>query len=141
MKTVADLQAYCESRFPVGEPTTWALSVTGEEYVVIGEEEGPADDLWLPGIVKEGKKQSLGFSPEDALWSALACFAAYAEDKNGVLYWRWAPELELDLASNRWRVYMRCLISDKPARPEFRDSSVKKTELPEPVQHPWGGAF
>lgn len=121
MKTAADLQAYCELRFPVGEPTTRSLSVTGEPYVEIGLEAVSSchackrpfheDGGSLPGIVREGHSRAWAVGSEEALWAALAAFIAYAEGKQGTLYWRAPPEL--GNRKNQWNVYMRCLISDK----------------------------
>lgn len=121
MKTAADLRAYCESRFPVGKPTDHARSVTGEPYAVIGYEK--ADDLGISGVVREGyERADYCLTPEEALWSVYASFCAYAEDKRGTLYWRVPPRIEKrqepaagrGVKQGRYRVYMRCLISDKP---------------------------
>ena len=109
---VAELLTRLEGRFVIGESTDHARSVTGEPYVVIGVQ---ADEP-IPkiiGTVEEGRKRELSFDEETACWSALAAFEEYALERKGVLYWRTKPDL-------RWNeglctVYMRCLISDKPA--------------------------
>ena len=124
MKTDADLRAYCESRFPIGEPTRAAFSVTGEEYVVIGQEANP-DELSLPGIVREGKESLRNVGAKNALWAARMSFDAYANGKVGMLYWRAPPQLKQ--SGDYWRVYMRCLISGKLADPAY-SYLVEKSE-------------
>ncbi len=82
----------------VGAPTNWHLSVTGEPYVEVNE---------LASDVKA------------AFRSALSWFKSYAEDRNGVLYWRVKPQLEWSEDKTRCRFYMRLLISDTPPDPKF----------------------
>jgi hypothetical protein len=111
MKTdTAKLRMYCEKRFPVGVPTNHARSVTGEEYVVIGDEVHH-DELSRPGIIREGKERRLSFDQSEAVQIARASFDLYAKDKRGTLYWRISPQLEE--CAGEYAVYMRCLISDK----------------------------
>lgn len=117
MKTVAELEAYIEGRFAVGVPTEGRLAVTGEPYVVIGHESSDAYPL-IPGVVREGMAcDDFGFGEEEAVGAALSAFDAYAEGKTGTLYWRRPPVLDALPGRGlplQYRVYMRCLISDKP---------------------------
>lgn len=107
-----------EFGFSVGEPTNNALSVTGEEYVVIGLSEVRG----FPGVVPQGETNvGVRATKEEAMECALLAFKAYAEVRGGlgaVLYWRIPPRLE-QTEDGRWMVYMRGLISDKPRRDGF----------------------
>lgn len=114
MNTVADLTRYIESRFPVGEPTQRALSVTGEPYVVIGHED--SDKPLVPGVIREGETRGdIGWCEDEVVGAVHAAFDRYAEDKSGTLYWRVKPALEW--YDGRCIVYMRLLISDKAVLP------------------------
>lgn len=95
------LREYCESRFPVGDPTSSHEAVTGENYREFGT------------------RGSAGFlSPELARLDLQAIFDNYAASRTGTLYWRVPPEIEGRLLHrpDRWVCihYMRLLISDKP---------------------------
>lgn len=113
MNTVGTLTAHIEGRFQVGRPTDSSLAVTGEPYVVIGTEVGTPSQR---GTVGEGRLRELSFDEETACFAALSAFNDYAEDCNGLLYWRVRPRLEWNDQHNRCLIYMRCLISAKPVR-------------------------
>ena len=127
MKTAAELTAYIEGRFPVGEEmgsTGLApyLAPTGEPYVEIGNQSVGVPKIL--GTVDEGAAFEWAFDEETACWSARSAFDAYAEDRTGKLYWRVRPELgrrinwngeqETLLQPPNWAIYMRLLISAKP---------------------------
>lgn len=107
-----------EARFPVGEPTNWHLSVTGEPYVVIGPQ-AEVNPI-IPGAIDEGMPREMPFDEETAYYSALLSFNQYAEDREGVLYWRVKPQLEWTEDRKRCTLYMRCLISNKAPEEKFR---------------------
>jgi hypothetical protein len=102
-----------EARFPVGESTDCALSVTGEPYVVIGAQDHRDGLPQIPGTIDEGKRRELAFDEETAVMSALKCFEDYARERIGTLFWRVKPELEWIEDHSRCKVYLRLLISDK----------------------------
>lgn len=112
MRTVAELTSWIEDQFPVGASTGTPRSVTGEPYVVIGAQY-PGMPV-IPGTVDEGQIRELAFDEETACYQARVCFSAYAQDRRGTLYWRVKPQLEF--YGRRCALYMRCLISDKPAQ-------------------------
>lgn len=94
------LLAYCESRFPVGDPTTGPHAVTGERYTELTK---------LP--------YSAGYlTVEAARIAAQEAFDAYAKDKSGTLYWRIKPEIAMSRRHQSYAYYMRLLISDKPRK-------------------------
>lgn len=112
--SLEQLRKQIADRYPVGEPTDRSRSVTGEPYVVIGSQRHGNPDV--PGTVNEGCSFEHAFDEEMACMQAAECFEKYAEDRNGVLYWREGPELEwIDKGTPyaRCKVYMRCLISAK----------------------------
>ncbi len=113
--TIPTLIEWIERQFPVGEPTTTYRSVTGEPYVVIGLSAGTPT---TPGVVDEGALREAAFDEETACMGAAAAFREYAEGRTGTLYWRFKPQLEWDPDRRRCLVYMRLLISDKPAKKE-----------------------
>ncbi len=94
---VVILLAYCESRWPVGTPTTRMLSVTGEKYTELGIP-------WCEGFA----------TAEQARLAAQAAFDKYAEGKSGTLYWRVPPEIAYGAKQKKFAYYLRLLISDKP---------------------------
>lgn len=123
MKTLAELQAYIASRFPVVEGLPTALCQTGEPYVVLWFGDG---DVWSgPGVLPEGSRAVLAFDEETAVNCARAAFDSYADDKAGTLYLRkpitletanvpqWDGQRKRDWPL-RYRVYLRLVISDKP---------------------------
>ena len=61
--------------------------------------------------------QEMGFpSRDDAISSALDMFNRYqTNNKGGTVYWRVFPEFK-DLGADRWRYYMRLLISDREVK-------------------------
>lgn len=98
-RQAALVRAYCESRFPVGEPTYRRRSVTGEPYTELCA-------LWPDGLgtIDQARK------------SAESAFQKYAEGKSGTLYWRIPPEIAWGAKRQRFAYYMRLLISDKPRK-------------------------
>ena len=127
MKTLAELTAYIEGRFPVGEEMGSTglppyLAPTGEPYVEVGHQSVGVPKIL--GTVDEGAGCEWAFDEETACWSARSAFDAYAEDRIGKLYWRVRPELgrriqwhgekETMYPPPNWGIYMRLLISDKP---------------------------
>ena len=106
-----------EGRYPVGTPTEWHRSVTGEPYVSVGSQADGKTSV--PGTVDEGKAREVALDAETAYWSALSSFESYAEDRKGVLYWRVKPRLEWSDDKSRCMFYMRLLISDTPPEPKF----------------------
>lgn len=88
------LRAYCESKFPVGEPTASHKSVTGQNYSQFCDS---------------------GYATaEAARLGAQECFDNYAVGKSGTLYWRIVPEIAQSKNGRNFAFYMRLLISDKP---------------------------
>ncbi len=127
MFDIKALTAAIEAQFPVGQSTDHALSVTGEPYVVIGQEAGMPDALWVPGVVREGLlRGDIGSSEDQVCRSVWGSFCSYAVTKTGRLYWRIKPRLEqwADTDTDtgrevaRFAVYMRLLISDLAPDPE-----------------------
>jgi hypothetical protein len=116
MKTVEELRAYIASRFPIVAGFACAFANTGEPYVVLGHETVDMP-IGLPGVVRDGYRCELAFDEETAVMSALIAFQAYAEGKRGTVYLRVPIKLEsADIeGSARYVVYMRLLISDRPA--------------------------
>lgn len=114
MNTVESLTQKIESMFPVGASTDHALSVTGEPYVTIGYQKDGTSKI--RGAVDEGADREFGFDEETASMSAYASFLEYAADRAGTLYWRVKPRLEWNENNTRCQVYLRCLISSKPAQ-------------------------
>lgn len=110
-KTFIQLVDEIRKRFPVGQSTDTSRSVTGEPYVVIGAQKNGVPKI--AGTRDEGSDGEWAFDEETACMQAAACFETYADGRSGVLYWRTEPILESE--KNRCVVYMRCLISDKPA--------------------------
>jgi hypothetical protein len=106
------LQREIEAIYPVGPTTNGALAVTGEPYVVIGDQSDGRSEI--PGTVDEGAERDCAFDEETAYFAARAAFNTYAHGRSGILYWRVAPILEWNEARTRCRITMRCLISDKP---------------------------
>lgn len=114
------LKARIEAGRTIGAPTSTRLAVTGEPYVVVGSQDDGIPSQ--PGTVDEGLASEWGFDPETAFFMALNCFAAYARDKPGKIYWRVTPRLEEHTVNHltrekpvkRFRFYMRLLVSDKP---------------------------
>ena len=109
---LTELQKHVESGRTVGQPTSIYLSVTGEEYVVLA-----------PTVLPEGEASPIFPTLDEALAAARAGFDAYAKDRPGAVYWRVKPEVrELQpcchFAGGRWGwgIYMRLLVSDKPAK-------------------------
>ena len=109
-----ELVSYIESRFPVGEPTSSMLAVTGEEYVEICGRP-------VIGAGSEGYLCATFSSKRSAIEAAVLDFEKYAADKaGGTIYWRTKPELDeykgraKRLKQYPWRYYMRLLISSKP---------------------------
>lgn len=92
------LRKWIESKFPVGEPTDYALSVTGEPYTEYSE---------------TGAETA-----RDARLVAMATFERISAGKTGAIYWRVVPEIEYFPGSRKFSYYMRLLISAKePLRP------------------------
>lgn len=103
-KALIDFEAYCESRFPVGDPTASRLSVTGEEYI-----------QFSPARTKEGELRGIFDTLESAISAAKIQFDEYASTRQGTIYWRIRPEIEVSPKQPfGWMFYMRLLISDKP---------------------------
>lgn len=119
--TMAGLIAGIESTWRCVDGLPWSRAQTGERYVVIGDQADapPA----IPGTIDEGASRVLAYDEETAVVQAVRCLAHYAEDRSGILYWRVRPRLESWYGADepgrrrrRWfKVYMRLLISDKPA--------------------------
>ena len=129
-----ELVRLIEARFRIGKPTNTALSVTGEPYVTIGSQEPSSGMPAIPGTIDEGKPHELAFDQETACISAFICFENYAawwreqhgDEAQSVLYWRIKPQLEWEHEwtvprehpfpddRKRCKVYMRCLLSNKP---------------------------
>ena len=114
MKTVAELIERIERDYTVGPSTEARLSVTGEPYVVIGEQID--SEPTIPGTVDERAPREVAFDEETACYLALSCFETYAEGRGRYLYWREPPELEWSNDGKRCTVYVRCLVSEKTPR-------------------------
>lgn len=118
--TAESLKAEIEKLFPVGQPTSMYLSVTGEPYV----------EITSAGRHEEGVADIKRFSTGEAAYSgALTAFTQYAEGKSGVLYWRATPEIER--YQGGFAFYMRCLISDKPVLAKDHDLVRSYYEAPQ----------
>ncbi len=114
MKTVAEFTAWIEQQYPVGESTRGPLSVTGEEYVVLGSQH-PDDGMpAIPGTKDEGARCEPAFDEETAVMQAWNCFEQYREGRSGTLYWRIKPDLMWSEDKNTCFLYVRLLISDRP---------------------------
>lgn len=110
MKTVAELIERIERDYTVGPSTETRLAVTGEPYVVIGQQKDSEPSI--PGTVDEPAPCEAALDEETACYQALSCFETYAEDRGRYLYWREKPRLEW-MNNKRCKVYMRCLVSEK----------------------------
>ncbi len=96
---------HAEKRFPVGESTVTAKTITGE-YVLT---------LVIGGVKLDGQLQSDGCS---SLAQAADAWKAefdllYPPGTGGVLYWRAKPRLERT-DNGGWQVYSRLLVSSAP---------------------------
>jgi hypothetical protein len=88
------IRAYCEAKFPVGEPTDRYHAITGERYIQFS---------------------NAGYSTLEAVrLAAQDRFDEYARDKTGTLYWRIPPEIAFNSRRQDYAYYMRLLISNKP---------------------------
>lgn len=96
----AILRSYCESRWPIGEPTVRMVSVTGEKYTEL-------TCRWSEGSP----------TAKQAREAAQTEFDEYASGKVGTLYWRVPPEIAFGVKQRLFAYYMRLLISDKPLIP------------------------
>ena len=117
IKTLDDLQAYIEGRFPCVQGAPYAYCDTGDTYVIIGSlEEGEEFGVWpcYKSYDTEGA----------ALAAAKVGFDAYAAGKSGTLYWRYSPPLQMifcgifspdenNSVEQEYRVHMRLVISDR----------------------------
>jgi hypothetical protein len=127
VKTVQDLIASIEARYPC-VPGLWApVCQTGDAYVNLGE---PRADCTMPsnripGTCPDGTGRDLAFDVETALYQALICFENYAADwherhpeAKPTLYWRYERKMVLQETPGRRkrRCYVRCrlVLSDKP---------------------------
>jgi hypothetical protein len=142
MKTIEDLVAAIEARYPCVDGIYHARCQTGDEYVIIGDPKRDAKaDVPLyadknppPGTCPYGA-QELSPDLETALWRALACFNLYADwwhrehpGENPKLYWRYdAPRAFLQEHTKRGRrgaktyrcyIRMRLALSAKPVLAE-----------------------
>ena len=110
MAKLAEFTKYVEGRFPVGPPSSMRRAVTGEDHVE-----------FAPHLKKEGDVRFAFPSADEAIAEAKKAFDEYAATRlDGVLYWRWRPELEYRSRDGGWFFYMRLLISDKP--PQTKES-------------------
>lgn len=96
-----EVRAWIEGAWSCVEGLAGPLSQTGEPYVVIS-------------VIRE--------TEEEARSAAIDAFIAYADGRAGCLYWRIYPEVLVERdgrrkVAERWKVYMRLLISDKPVLP------------------------
>jgi len=85
------------------------LCQTGDRYVTLGTPKGGR-----PGIVEPGEMSERYPTEPAACAAALLAFDAYAEGRDGVLYWRSRPAM--DIAAIGFRVKLRLVISDAPER-------------------------
>jgi hypothetical protein len=131
VKTIDDLIAYIEHRFPavVGLPASRCQ--TGDQYVVLGAE-APGQNIegYEPGVIREGFARDLAFDEETAVMQALIAFDNYAAGKRGTVYWRHPHKAELGVSTEElvsletletrprerslYSVWLRLVISDKP---------------------------
>lgn len=126
--TIKELTDAIEGRFPVGPSTTSRLSVTGEEYVTIGSQYDK-EMMGAPGTVDECESQDIAFDEQTACMQAYICFGDYAEERNGILYWRIKPQLDWNNDNSRCVAYMRCLISGKPVIPSIIKEKLSHASL------------
>lgn|ERR1700749_715945 len=89
------LKAYCESCFPVGDPSFSYKSA--ESY---RELHSVTKDRYSSAVI--------------AREAARAHFNEYAKGKSGTLYWRVPPEIVYNSRKCGFVYYMRLLISNKP---------------------------
>lgn len=110
---LAALTKQIASEYPEGPGTVTWCAVTGEPYVVIGAQHPDEGSPAIIGTVDEGKCAEWSPDEETACLKAMTCLRAYADGREGVLYWRQPPMLDWNEDHTRCKVYMRLLISDK----------------------------
>jgi hypothetical protein len=71
------------------------------------------DCLCSAGIKPEGQMTALFNTAAAAVVEYDKSLAEYKKGKTGTLYWRTRPSLDND-GPNRWTIYSRLVISDKP---------------------------
>ena len=119
MKTLADLVAYIEGRFPSVEGLPTNHCQTGDHYAIVGAPEENQRPPAIPGTIDDGARRASALDEETAVNLARMAFDRYAEGRSGMLYWRTPPRLEWDRQdrrvseARRCRVYLRLVISGK----------------------------
>ena len=131
MKTVAELIKYIERDRIVGPSSFEWFAANGEPYVVVGSQYPGKPKI--PGTVDEGKCHVTAPDEETAVTQALACFQIYAEKRGKYLFWRFSEKCALEWNSRGCFVYLRCLVSKKPAAVEFLQPNVDRTVIPASV--------
>ena len=107
-----DFDALCggiEKGFPgAKDGRPMALADTGEVYVTFHES-------------AYCRQADVGFIKQVVLEKMAAKLTEYFMDRPGILWWRTRPEEDLEECPYAWRrygIYMRLLVSDKPALSE-----------------------